>query len=252
MGQWNGPIPRNVAVNAFGAQAALGQGTATLGAFVGAVVLYLVGGIWIDHPLGFAVVWTIPTDVVGGLAATWPVFVWALVLAVVPGCVWVARGLTTPFTPREHAVLGLWVSVSSGLFEELRYRWLFLVGTPVFLAVANLVTFGLVEWVYTAGLVPVANVVTLGILEPELTTGGWLLGATIVSVNAGFRKAHAYQGVFGWLNAWFIGMVLFFVLFNHGLVTAVVVHIGYDLVLFTVAAVLSGFRPLGVEDPEVT
>ena len=97
------------------------------------------------------------------------------------------------------------------------------------------------KWLYTAVLVPLANLVTLGALQPYLLseTTSWVLGAAIVTAAGAFRKAHEYLGYFGMVNAWFIGMVFFYLALNYGLITAIVAHILYDVIIFTLRALLS-------------
>ncbi|UUU22968.1 hypothetical protein [Streptomyces sp. DSM 40750] len=239
------PPPTNV----IGLRAAFLQAQFTAGAMASVTVVYLVGSIWIDQPFGFLEVWRIPNDIPGGIADTWYLFVWGLAVTLLISVIAIVQGIPRLVPPGTAVGLGVWESVNAGFFEELRYRWLFLLSAPPGLALLNLITFGLVEWLYTVVLVPLADTVTLGILAPQLTGDEWLVGAAIVSVNGGFRAMHNDQkgigGIFRLVNAWFIGMLLFYLLFNYGLWAAIVVHILYDIVVFTTAALMSTFlRPL--------
>ncbi|QFQ99504.1 hypothetical protein F9278_28895 [Streptomyces phaeolivaceus] len=222
------------------------QARLTAGAMASVTALYFLGSIWIDQPFGFWEVWRIPNDVLGGIAGTWYLLVWGLAVTLLFSVIAIVQGIPRLLPPGTAVGLGLWDSVNAGFFEELRFRWLFLLSAPPGLALLNLITFGLVEWLYTVVLVPLADTVTLGILAPQLTGSEWLVGAAIVSVNGGFRASHNDQrglaGIFRLVNSWFIGMLLFYLLFNYGLWAAITVHILYDIVVFTTAALMSVFR----------
>ncbi len=49
--------------------------------------------------------------------------------------------------------------------------------------------------------------------------------------------------VVGLVNAWFGGMVMFWLMFHYGLWTAIVAHILYDICVFTSRAIADYFRP---------
>ena len=108
----------------------------------------------------------------------------------------------------------------------------------------NLITFGLLEWLYTNVLVPVANWATFGALSEFLFhPASWVVGAAIISANGFFRDGHKGNGFIGWVNSWFIGMVLFYLMLNYGLWTAIVAHILYDVVVFTAVAIATSWQP---------
>jgi len=54
----------------------------------------------------------------------------------------------------------------------------------------------------------------------------------IISTNGGFRDRHSYQGIIGWIWAWFGGMLLFLIMFRHGLFAAMLVHSLYNLCIW--------------------
>ena len=100
----------------------------------------------------------------------------------------------------------------------------------------NWITFGLVHWICVHILIPLANLTTFHTLQPQLLNSNWVIGAAIVLVSISFRNAHAYQGIAGEINAWYIGMLLFWLVFNYGLFTAIVAHVVYDAIIFTMRA----------------
>ena len=67
-----------------------------------------------------------------------------------------------------------------------------------------------------------------------LATTPWFVGAALLSANAMFRNGHKYQGPIGIVNSWYIGMFLFWIMFQFGLIVAIIVHILYDVIVFTV------------------
>lgn len=50
------------------------------------------------------------------------------------------------------------------------------------------------------------------------------------------RNGHAYQGWFGTINSWFLGLYFFYIMLTHGLLAAIVVHFTYDFIIFTIRA----------------
>lgn len=87
-----------------------------------------------------------------------------------------------------------------------------------------------VFWLYREIIVPFINFITFGQFRgifhngyPEL----FLFG--LVSANGWFRSGHEYQGWYGMLNSWIIGFVLMYAMLHYGLLTAVALHILYDI-----------------------
>jgi len=96
---------------------------------------------------------------------------------------------------------------------------------------------GLLEWIHLNITAPIADWTTFGALHDQLYhPAGWLAGAAVLSANAGFRDGHKYQGILGYVNSWFLGMVFFWLMFTYGLLAAILVHFLYDLIIFAVTA----------------
>ena len=72
--------------------------------------------------------------------------------------------------------------------------------------------------------------------------GEWAVGAAVVSANIFFRDGHKYQGPFGVLNAWFIGLVMFWVMFTYGVWPAIICHFLYDFLIYATVAFMRLFR----------
>jgi hypothetical protein len=179
-------------------------------------------------------------DVSGaGLGSVSFIFLWALG----------ATGFLLVIKGREHVYdtrlvrffKGAWASLNAGIFEELIFRWLLFFIAMITLPFFNFITFGLLKWFYTTLLIPVANFCTFGALHPFLLgRGSWVMGAAIISVNADFRDGHKYLGLIGWVNSWFLGMVMFYVMLNYNLQTAIAAHVLYDLIIFGISAFPAG------------
>ena len=135
---------------------------------------------------------------------------------------------------------GLFRSVRAGVLEEICFRWILFYSAMVGIKTINWLIFGCLGWgfaehMYTYVLCPIANWSTLGYMHDILFNElGWVVGAAVISSNGNFRNGHAYQGLLGYTNSWFVGMFLFFLMFRFGLVAAIVVHALYDIFLYVV------------------
>lgn len=100
-----------------------------------------------------------------------------------------------------------------------------------------------VAWLYDVLAKPLADLTTFGYLHEQIYhPHSWAVGAGLLSANAFFRDGHKYQGLFGVINAWFGGMIFFWVLFHYGLVACMVVHFLYDFAIYATVAFMRLFR----------
>jgi len=182
--------------------------------------------------------------VLSGLNHVWFIFAWALGLPLLATLVLRQRYVSN--TPRAVQVIkGMWLSVNAGFFEEVLFRGLMFLNAMVMLVFLNwltewLVNGGLVKWLYVHWFVPLANWATFHALQPQLMDHrNWVFGVAIVSVTVAFRDEHKYLGFIGWVNSWFIGMVMFWLVFHYGLLTAIVAHAVYDAIIFTIRGLAS-------------
>ena len=135
-------------------------------------------------------------------------------------------------TRSELVTEGAILSIVDGVLEEMAFRWvIFLCAIPLLVGADWL--FGgfagihAIEWIYTAILFPVANFMTLEVLSPVFEMD-WGIGAGMLAANAFFRDGHKYQGNFGMVNSWFIGMYMFHILFTYGLPECMFAHFAYN------------------------
>lgn len=169
------------------------------------------------------------------VTSVWIIFAWgagltALISLLTTNTPWVNR------YAEGIMIRGFFTSLWAGVMEEVLFRWLVFFTSIVGLKIFNFfllgfVGLGVLKFWYLWVMGPLANFVTLGAMEDVLFRhpGGWAVGAAVLASNGFFRDGHKYQGWFGLVNSWFIGMVMFWLLFRYGLVAAIVVHFLYDL-----------------------
>lgn len=181
-------------------------------------------------------------NVIAGLSHVWFIFAWGATYTIIICLVIAGRD---PFRSTAYIFgKGLWISANAGFFEELIYRWIGFSIAMIAFPFLNTITFGLLAWLYTSFLIPVANFLTLGALSGYLLhSSTWAVGAAIITANSFFRDAHLEKGFISWVNSWYIGIVLFYLMLNYGLWTAIIAHFLYDAVIFTVIAIAKGARP---------
>lgn len=89
----------------------------------------------------------------------------------------------------------------------------------------------LIYWFYENILMVIVHAITFGQMDSVFYSGHdkiFLFGAILA--NAWFRDGHKYQGWFGYTNSWFCGMALLYATVTYGLMTAVAIHVIYDVI----------------------
>jgi hypothetical protein len=204
-------------------------------AFAVYTIFWVIGRSWMV--MDFDELWKPEASVFEAMGKVWFLFAWAIGVTLAVGILQVHHGIRREHEPGETFWKGLWISLHAGVFEELIFRWMVFFIAMVSIRFLNAITYGFVGWWYTEVLVPLANWSTMGALQPQLIDSPtWLLGAALVSASITFRDAHKHLGLLGLVNAWFGGMVLFYVMFHYGLWAAIVVHVAYDICVFTTRA----------------
>lgn len=203
--------------------------------------------------------WTPRGSVGEWLVRAWPIFAWGCGLNFVIQIINWSRDSPTSrafrwFLRREEpsAALifgkGTLISLWAGVAEEIAFRWLIFyaaIGTVTFgnFLFFGWLGFGIPAWFHLNVWGPIADWTTGGYLSQFIFyPTGWMVGAGMLYSNAMFRDGHKYQGPLGVINAWFIGMYLFWVSFRFGLPAAIVVHFAYDFLIFAVAAAMTALR----------
>lgn len=196
-------------------------------------------------PFTFFEFWTTKGDFWDAVKGAWPWYTWGFGVSFL---LLVFREVEiTLDTPLEKFVSGTFISIWAGIAEEMAFRWIFFFSSIVMLPLLNWIFGGfigleLIRWLYQYILCPIANFLTFGHLEPYLMNGyGWVVGAAVISSNGRFRDGHAYQGFFGLVNSWFLGMYMHWVVFKYGILPAMFIHFFYDFIIFTLEAIFSIF-----------
>ena len=193
--------------------------------------------------LHFSDLWKSGVNTPEAFGRVWFIFVWAFGFTFVAGALSVIRREPQDRDPLVVLGRGQWLSWNAGFFEELIFRCFAFLSSMVFLRLLNAITYGFVSWFYSQFMIPLANWATFGALELQLKQSGWLLAAAIISTNGEFRDAHKYNGLVGYINSWFLGMVFYWLVFNYGLMTAIWVHIAYDAIIFATVAATTALQP---------
>ncbi len=206
-------------------------------------------------PLGILSVWRHPFSIETWFKISLPLLTWACCLTTVlftrallrPRSSWNSL-FSYPSTPSAVLRDGFIRSLFAGITEEIAFRWLIFLSTMVWIQVTNFLFFGFLgfgvgEWLHLHLFGPLADWVSLGYLHPYLFhQSGWVVGASLLVANGLFRGGHLYQGWFGWINSWFIGMYCFWVTLNHGLLMAMLLHFSNNMIFFTADALLVAIR----------
>ncbi len=136
----------------------------------------------------------------------------------------------------------------TSVFEEVAFRWVMFLGGIPLLKIINHLFFGfagigIFERLHIYIIGPIADFTTFGYLHNFLFhEHGWAVGASLLSSNAVFRDGHKYQGWFGYFNAWFAGMYVFYIALNYSLLSAIAIHIAGNYTALILIRLYERFR----------
>jgi hypothetical protein len=210
----------------------------------GIILLAVYGLLWLIARDWMVVdvmaLWQPDAHVGEAMRRVWFVFAWGVGFTALLQVLIARAGYISLHRPSDILRKGTWISLNAGFFEEIFYRWLVFLTAMVVIRALNAITFGVVEWAYTTLLLPIANFITFDALAPQLIDHPeWVLGAAVISSNATFRRAHQQSGPISVVNSWFLGMAFFWVMFNYGLLSSIIIHIAYDLVVIATLSAMS-------------
>lgn len=170
-----------------------------------------------------------------GLLMAWPILLWA--------AAWAAANTITGryvqrFTETRTRILSraVWTSIQIGFWEELIYRYLYFGIAMILLPFIDWITRGVVRWIFESFLMPATHLMTFGALEGQILTTPWTVGGAIITANLIFAAVHVSHSITSCVNAWFVGLVLFWLALHYGLITSMVAHSVYDAVLLLTQA----------------
>ncbi len=131
------------------------------------------------------------------------------------------------------------IIILSASMEEIYFRWLLFLDAMIFIKSINFLCFGWMgfgiwEFIHNYIFGPICNWITFGYLDNYLINKElWFVGASMIATNTVFRDGHSYQGLVGWINSWFLGIFLFWVTFNYGLLAAIFIHCVYNIIVMS-------------------
>lgn len=209
----------------------------TYKAFCTFIFLLLV--VWIYpaaiYPFSLFSLWGMNGGVSDWIATAFPILLWGGSLSFL---------IAEPIESGIQIPEGIFISTVAGVLEEIIFRWLFFLDAIVMAKLINFIFFGFLgfgipEFFHNWFFGPIANFFTFGYMELYLFHHhSWAIGAGILGANALFRDGHKYQGFFGLVNSWCIGLFLFYIMFQHGLVAAIFIHFFYDFIVIVGAPLL--------------
>lgn len=133
---------------------------------------------------------------------------------------------------------GFIISVWTGIMEEISFRWLLFFWAIIAVKISNFIFLGfidinIIKWIHLHIVGYIADVTTFYYLHDLLYHPvSWAVGAGLLTANAAFRDGHKYQGYIGWIDSWFFGMAMFYILFKYGLLACIFLHFATNMMLF--------------------
>jgi hypothetical protein len=228
----------------------------TLATFAVVGVLYLLFGWWSDMPGFFELLFRTHMPMINGLGIVWYIFVIGASATALVGLASAIRGVDRVRDTKQFFTRGTWLALNAGVFEEIMYRWLRLIGAMAVLNILNIVTFGLTRLVVSYILTPVANWASLGILDRVFTGHfGWLIAGGVLIASLRFKSVHrdpeqgsqskrgSFANILGVLTSWYFNLFMFYLVFTCGLWTAIVAHILYELCVYYTRGAMNSLRP---------
>ena len=190
-----------------------------------------------------ASLWSTKASPVQGLSTVWFIFAWGFGIQTLIQIMRVIRR-----KPRDANLLqllqhGAWLSAHAGLFEELVFRLYAFLAFIISLLWLNDHSSHIIQTVATSTILPAANLLTFGVFHDQFTGRDWALGLAIILGSLFFRSAHVHYGRLSKLNVWLIGLVMFWLTFHYGLITAILAHFLYDFCVFAAIALTAPLQP---------
>ncbi len=165
------------------------------------------------------------------------------------GATWLPSGLQsvltpvnwsirTPYVARSgvHLVRStFWLTIRSlftAFMQTVLGLWLFFYGYCIALGLLNIISSGLVQWVYLNALRPVGDILTLHLLHPYLYQGAWVIGAAVVGFPPYWPHRNYFRDLpFWFLLTWWPNMFLYLLVLRHGLLPTLLVYTLYTLLV---------------------
>jgi hypothetical protein len=138
-------------------------------------------------------------------------------------------------SPYNKLFAGLTSSVFAGVTEEIIYRWLLFFASIGTIAFTDYISGG---FIFGHGIIYLGfvfskffvNFATFGYLTDYIYSPNWLLGAAMLVSASKFRDGHEKYGPTGYWFAWYFGLFTQVIVFNFGILPAIVLHIFIDVI----------------------
>lgn len=190
-------------------------------------------------PIGIWEFWETSSEKIeNSIKASVPIFIWGASVTFLLG---LFKSYEKKMVEKAHEILqkGFIISLIAGIFEELIFRWILFYFIMITVQIFSFFFFGFISesfeiprLIYWYIFAPIINFFTFFNLNWLLYEKGWIVGCAATGANAKFRDEHAYLGLLGYLNSWFLGFFFFWIMFNYGIPSAILVHFLYDFIIF--------------------
>lgn len=199
------------------------------------IFVSIISTIWPSsiYPFKMYGLWETNGDAFIWLGAGTPAILWGVTITLL---LWLWHGPEKTTAKEDGALFlaGAAVSTWAGVVEEICFRWLIFLNALWGAKFFSMILCGFPEWLYMHLVGPIANFFSLGLMADYIYhPASWAVGSAMLTANAAFRDGHKYQGILGILNSWYIGLFLFWIMFQYGLPAAILVHLVYDFLIFT-------------------
>lgn len=187
-------------------------------------------------------------DTAAGLSQVWFIFAWGFGIQLLIQVMRIVRRVPKD-APMRHLIRhGAWLSLNAGVFEELIFRVYAFLSFVIVIRFVNDYLGGIVRLIGTGFVLPVADFLTFGTLSGPFDAARWPVGLGILVGAVFFRNAHRHYGAMSKANVFIIGLCMFWLVFNYGVLTAIIAHVLYDMAVFAAIALSSPLQPSAPSD----
>jgi len=201
--------------------------------FIAFIALIITNWIYpAGTPFGVFNLWTVKAPILMIAAYSAPLLFWAIVwiIAIRPLLEKISRVKNN--SPLENPKKILINKFYASIIEGSLFRWLIFLNFIWIFQLFNWMIFGIFEQFYINSAAPIVSCSSLGIFDKIIYHPfGWSTGAAIIATSAIKTKYHNYQGFFGIINSWYIGLYLSLLTIQFGLLASIITHFLYDVII---------------------
>jgi hypothetical protein len=193
-------------------------------------------------PFDFWEFWESKGDIIVWIRAGAPLFLWAFVFfsLFLFFVTKTAKNKNIDLTYLPNAEIfkkEFFKIITKNFFAGVLFRWLAFLAAMVVLQfgdyLSDLVWGGIFEKAQSNLASHVVNYLTLGFLKGYIFhEAGWFVGAALLVANTlSISNDNKDYRFYRYINRWFVGFFLFWVMFNYGLGASIFVHIIYEIII---------------------